>query len=103
MNGKYCPTRGADIARSTLGYAEIGPGPISRRTSAMSVPARETRHTPTGAGPRGEATVSSGTETAGRPATAAGTVMRSVAARVASMSAGSAVRAGAGPGTVGKI
>jgi hypothetical protein len=27
MNGSYCPTSSADIARSTLGYAEIGPGP----------------------------------------------------------------------------
>ncbi len=38
MNGSYWPTSGADIARSTLGYAEIGPGPMSRRAGGSIGP-----------------------------------------------------------------
>src|SRR3546814_17012974 len=38
MKGSYWPTSGADIARSTLGYAEIGPGPMSRRAGGSMGP-----------------------------------------------------------------
>ncbi|MFC5123826.1 hypothetical protein ACFPRL_10595 [Pseudoclavibacter helvolus] len=31
MNGSYWPTSVLDMARSTLGYAEMGPGPMRRR------------------------------------------------------------------------
>src|SRR3546814_3063353 len=38
MKGSYWLTSGADIARSTLGYAEIGPGPMSRRAGGSMGP-----------------------------------------------------------------
>ena len=40
MNGSYWPTSGADMAVRTLGYAEIGPGPISSRAGGAIGPGR---------------------------------------------------------------